>query len=50
MSDLVISGVEAGYGHVRVLHGVDLKVSDKPVALMGRNGMGMLYQKPRTGR
>jgi branched-chain amino acid transport system ATP-binding protein len=40
MSDLVISGVQAGYGHVRVLHGVDLKVSDKPVALMGRNGMG----------
>ncbi|MEY3802962.1 MAG: hypothetical protein RL126_106 [Actinomycetota bacterium] len=40
MSDLVISGVEAGYGHVRVLHGVNLKVSDKPVALMGRNGMG----------
>ena len=40
MSDLVISGVEAGYGHVRVLHGVNLRVSDKPVALMGRNGMG----------
>ena len=40
MSDLIISGVEAGYGHVRVLHGVNLKVSDKPVALMGRNGIG----------
>lgn len=40
MSDLVISGLEGGYGHVRVLHGIDLKVSDKPVALMGRNGMG----------
>ncbi len=40
MSDLVISGVEAGYGHVKVLHGVNLKVSDKPIALMGRNGMG----------
>ena len=40
MSDLTIIGVEAGYGHVRVLHSVDLKVSDKPVALMGRNGMG----------
>lgn len=40
MSDLIISGVEAGYGHVRVLHGINLKVSDKPVALMGRNGMG----------
>ena len=40
MSDLIITGVEAGYGHVRVLHGINLKVSDKPVALMGRNGMG----------
>lgn len=40
MSDLVISGVEAGYGHVKVLHGVNLRVSDKPIALMGRNGMG----------
>lgn len=40
MSDLLISGVEAGYGHVRVLHGINLKVSEKPVALMGRNGMG----------
>ena len=40
MSDLVIAQVEAGYGHVRVLHGVDLTVSDKPIALMGRNGMG----------
>ena len=40
MSDLVISGVQAGYGHVQVLHGVDLTVGDKPVALMGRNGMG----------
>jgi len=40
MSDLVISGVEAGYGYVRVLHGVNLTVSDKPIALMGRNGMG----------
>lgn len=40
MSELVISGVQAGYGHVRVLHGIDLTVSDKPVALMGRNGMG----------
>ena len=40
MNDLVISGVEAGYGHVRVLHGVNLIVTDKPIALMGRNGMG----------
>ncbi|MEY4320806.1 MAG: hypothetical protein RLZZ471_747 [Actinomycetota bacterium] len=40
MNDLVISGVQAGYGHIRVLHGIDLTVSDKPIALMGRNGMG----------
>ena len=40
MSDLVIEKVETGYGHVQVLHGVDLRVSKKPVALMGRNGMG----------
>lgn len=40
MSDLIISGVEVSYGQVRVLHGVNLIVSDKPVALMGRNGMG----------
>lgn len=40
MNDLEISGVEAGYGHVRVLHGVNLIVTDKPIALMGRNGMG----------
>ena len=40
MSNLTISGIEAGYGNVRVLHGVNLTVSDKPIALMGRNGMG----------
>jgi ABC-type branched-subunit amino acid transport system ATPase component len=40
MSDLTISGVEAGYGHVRVLHGVNLMVSNKHVALMGIYGMG----------
>lgn len=40
MSDLVISNLEAGYGNVRVLHGINLTVSDKPIAVMGRNGMG----------
>lgn len=40
MSDLLITDIESGYGSVRVLHGVSLSVSSKPVALMGRNGMG----------
>ena len=40
MTSLKIQGVEAGYGHVKILHGVNLEVTDKPVALMGRNGMG----------
>jgi branched-chain amino acid transport system ATP-binding protein len=40
MSNLLIQGVEAGYGHVKVLHGVSFEVAEKPVALMGRNGMG----------
>lgn len=40
MSDLSITDIESGYGSVKVLHGVSLSVSSKPVALMGRNGMG----------
>ena len=40
MSDLLITDIESGYGSVKVLHGVSLSVSSKPVALMGRNGMG----------
>jgi len=40
VSDLLITDIESGYGSVRVLHGVSLSVSSKPVALMGRNGMG----------
>ena len=40
MSDLLITNIESGYGSVKVLHGVSLSVSSKPVALMGRNGMG----------
>lgn len=40
MSDLLIADIESGYGSVKVLHGVSLSVSSKPVALMGRNGMG----------
>lgn len=40
MSDLLITDIESGYGSVKVLHRVSLSVSSKPVALMGRNGMG----------
>ena len=40
MSDLLITDIESGYGSVKVLHGVSLSVSSKPVALMGRNGIG----------
>jgi branched-chain amino acid transport system ATP-binding protein len=40
VSDLLITDIESGYGSVKVLHGVSLSVSSKPVALMGRNGMG----------
>jgi branched-chain amino acid transport system ATP-binding protein len=38
---LEISGVHAGYGHARVLHGVDLAVNKgSVVALLGANGAG----------
>jgi branched-chain amino acid transport system ATP-binding protein len=42
MSDLLsFRGVEAGYGEARVLHGVDLAVSENErVAILGRNGVG----------
>jgi branched-chain amino acid transport system ATP-binding protein len=34
-------GVEAGYGESRVLHGIDLAVSENErVAILGRNGVG----------
>jgi branched-chain amino acid transport system ATP-binding protein len=34
-------GVEAGYGEARVLHGIDLAVSENErVAILGRNGVG----------
>jgi branched-chain amino acid transport system ATP-binding protein len=34
-------GVEAGYGDARVLHGIDLVVSENErVAILGRNGVG----------
>ena len=39
-NELVIDQVSAGYGHVEVLRNVNLTVSDEPVCLMGRNGMG----------
>ena len=41
MSFLSLTGVEASYGPVQALFGVDLSVDEGEVlALMGRNGMG----------
>ena len=42
MSELLsFRGVEAGYGEARVLHGIDLAVSENErVAILGRNGVG----------
>lgn len=41
MSRIVIEGVEAGYGSVRVLHGVSISVDHgETVALLGTNGNG----------
>ena len=40
-SRLVVEGVEAGYGAVRVLHGVSMEVREgETVALLGTNGNG----------
>jgi branched-chain amino acid transport system ATP-binding protein len=43
MSDgelLEVKGLNAYYGPAHVLQGVDFAVSDKPVSIIGRNGMG----------
>ena len=41
MLELKISGVDAGYGAVRALHGVSIKIQDgETVALLGTNGNG----------
>ena len=42
MSELLaVSGIEAGYGRSRVLHGISLAIAPgEMVTLMGRNGMG----------
>jgi branched-chain amino acid transport system ATP-binding protein len=41
MLELTISDVDAGYGAVRALHGVSLKINEKEtVALLGTNGNG----------
>lgn len=38
---LRISGLRAGYGHMKVLHGVDLSIAEgEIVALLGSNGAG----------
>ena len=40
-SRLVVNAVDAGYGNVRVLHGVSLEVREgETVALLGTNGNG----------
>ena len=41
MTKLTMEGIEAGYGSVRVLHGVSLEVREREtVALLGTNGNG----------
>jgi branched-chain amino acid transport system ATP-binding protein len=37
---LEVNGLNAYYGHSHVLQGVTFTVEDKPVAIIGRNGMG----------
>lgn len=37
---LEIKGLEVHYDRVRALHGADLTLGDKPLAVLGRNGMG----------
>jgi branched-chain amino acid transport system ATP-binding protein len=40
-ASLTISGLDAGYGHVRILHNVSLSVGDgETIALLGTNGNG----------
>ncbi len=37
---LEIKDLEVHYGRVRALHGANLSLGDKPLAVVGRNGMG----------
>ena len=37
---LQISGLDLHYGSSHVLHGVDLGIGDRPLGILGRNGMG----------
>ena len=57
--ELTVSGVDAGYGAVRALHGISLSVKEKEtVALLGTNGNGkstlmkcvMGMVRPSTGK
>ena len=37
---LAISGLHVRFGEAHILQGVDLVIGDRPIALIGRNGMG----------
>jgi ABC-type branched-subunit amino acid transport system ATPase component len=37
---LQVKGLEVQYGKSRILHGVGLELADRPLAVVGRNGMG----------
>ncbi len=37
---LEISGLDVHYGQAHVLQGVELRLGDAPLAVIGRNGMG----------
>jgi len=39
-NELVVENLVVSYGNIEVLHGINLRVSDEPICLMGRNGMG----------
>ena len=37
---LQVKGLEVQYGKSRILHGVEIELTDRPLAVVGRNGMG----------
>lgn len=40
MSGIVFEGVSHGYGERRVLHGIDLEITERRVGIVGANGSG----------